>query len=184
LKRKPLGGSDSSFLWEGTAFSKICFGTEPWETASEFVLARSAYKNWKNGALKNAGLPNTNKIQSKNDLADFFEYMESNYIRDTYSSSPENIIITKMIMILGKLGYSGAETAKILGIERSLANSRRRSKTFRDYIAGKKELRMPDFIPEKYDNLIKEKISSLPEKLQKKVSEAIYKSKDGPPYSG
>jgi hypothetical protein len=184
LKRKPLGGSDSSFLWEGTAFSKICFGTEPWKTASEFVLARSAYKNWKNGALKNAGLPNTNKIQSKNDLADFFEYMESNDIRDTYSSSPENIIITKMIMILGKLGYSGAETAKILGIERSLANSRRRSKTFRDYIAGKKDLRMPDFVPEKYDNLIKEKISSLPEELQKKVSEAIYKSKDGPPYGG
>jgi hypothetical protein len=43
---------------------------------------------------------------------------------------------------------------------------------------------MPDFIPEKYDNLIKEKISLLPDELQQQVSEAIYKSKDGPPYGG
>lgn len=173
FKRIPAEPETSSFISGGRTWKKVRFTTKPWENASDFVTTRKSYAQWMRYANKTAGRPNASKIQSVEDLKTFLDYSDSRQVRDTYAPNPENAIITKLIMAVGKYGFSGAKTAELFGKQRSFVNSRRRSKAFREYVSGKRPLRLPSFLLEKYDYLLQRELSKLPEEIQAFVREEI-----------
>jgi hypothetical protein len=173
FKRLPTKPETFSYISGSNTWEKVRFSTQPWDKTSDFVTTRKSYAQWGRYANIKANRPNASKIQSVEDIKTFFEYADARQVRDTYAPNPENAIITKLIMVVGKYGLSGAETAALLARPRSFVNSRRRSKTYREYVAGKSPLRLPAFLQEKYDHLIQRELSKLPEENQAFVREEI-----------
>jgi len=125
LKRKPTNFYDEKIEFGGETYVKLKIeDSEAWSNVEEFLTYKRAYEKFDKAKT------NVNKIQTKEDMERFFEYVKLEKFADTRVNKLEQVILTKVIHILLLEGWSNAEIANKLNIKVKQVEKRKYSKTF------------------------------------------------------
>ena len=116
---------------------KVVFDTEPYYSVNEFLLYKKAYDNYVRYTQ------NVNKIQTKERLLNFLKYTILYKYSDTMTkvNKQHDIILNKIIWLLGKKGYNHVEISKMIGVNFRIVRKRMQSKAYKMYIQGDLEMK-------------------------------------------